>query len=159
MAKFGEHVKYNGLIYKVVAVSEDATPTYTLEPVRRETKEITKTITTGRTQNFLIPSGGSNLTSIAGDDISVVGQGTAIAKSLAKGIVRISFDSNEGSDVAYQDIDSGDGVTEPDDPTKEGFVFDAWYHDNTTFADAVDFASDVFTDEATLYAKWTEEEA
>lgn len=156
MAKFGDYVSYDGLIYKVVAVSDDETPTYTLEPARRETKEITKTIKTGRTQYFLVPSGGSRLASVTGDDLTILGYGTAIAKSLDEGVVRVQFNSNGGSAVDYQDIESGSVVVEPDAPTLEGFIFGAWYHDDTTFADAVNFDEDTFDDDTTLFANWIE---
>ncbi len=158
MAKFGDFVKYNGLIYKVTAVSSDDIPTYTLEPTRYTSEAVTKTVSTGRTIYKLVPSGGSNLASIAGSDIDVVSYGSAIAKSLADGIVRVSFDSNDGTDVDYQDIDSGGVATEPTDPTKEGYTFDAWYYDDTTFVNAVDFTEDTFDDETVLYANWTEDE-
>lgn len=157
MVKFGDFVTYNDLVYKVVGISEDETPTLTLEPARRKTESITKTITTGRKTHSLVPSGGSRLASIATDNVTVLGFGTAVVRSLADGIVRVSFDSNGGSAVDYQDIESGGLVTEPDDPTLEGFIFDAWYYDDTTFANAVDFAKDTFDDETVLYANWTED--
>ncbi len=65
----------------------------------------------------------------------------------------IAFDSNGGSDVAnvkYQ-IDSPTSILPI--PTKDGYAFDGWYTDNTTFTDLVDALGDR-TGDLQLYALW-----
>ena len=69
----------------------------------------------------------------------------------------VKFDSNGGSDVADATVEDGKTVTQPTDPTKEGFDFDGWYTDNTTFKNKYDFSTPVKSD-FTLYAKWTEKQ-
>ncbi len=67
----------------------------------------------------------------------------------------VTFETNGGSAVASQTVNSGEKATKPADPTKSGFVFDGWYAD-ATFAAAFDFDTPVTAD-VTVYAKWTEE--
>lgn len=153
MAQFGDYVTYDGLIYRIVAISEDAEPTYTIEPVRRSEESITKTVTSSQKQIFLVPGGGDNITGVALESLTPVGSRTATANALADGKVRIKFDSDGGTAVASQIIDEGDLVTKPDDPTKEHYTFDAWYND-VALTDATDFAADTFDDDSTIYAKW-----
>jgi uncharacterized repeat protein (TIGR02543 family) len=154
MAKFGDYVAYDGLIYRIVAVSEDAEPTYTLEPMRKSETELKKTVDVSQSQLFLIPSDDGRVTGIAGSAITVVGSRTALANALADGYVRVKFDVDGGSLVDAQIIVEGAKVTAPDNPTKEHSTFDGWYTDDTTFLEAYDFATTVTAD-ITLYAKWT----
>lgn len=49
-------------------------------------------------------------------------------------------------------IDTNGLIAIPEDPTREGFIFDGWYID-TAYSIQFDFTSTV-TDNATLYAKW-----
>ena len=67
----------------------------------------------------------------------------------------VTFETNGGSAVASQTVNSGEKATKPADPTKSGFVFDGWYAD-ATFAAAFDFGAPITAD-VTVYAKWTEE--
>ena len=152
MAKFGDYVAYDGLIYRIVAVSEDAEPTYTLEPMRKSETELKKTVDVS--QLFLIPSDDGRVTGIAGSAITVVGSRTALANALADGYVRVKFDVDGGSLVDSQIIVEGAKATKPDDPTLADSTFDGWYTDDTTFLEAYDFATPVTAD-ITLYAKWT----
>lgn len=154
MAKFGDYVAYDGLIYRIVAVSEDAEPTYTLEPMRKSEAELTKTVDVSQSQLFLIPSDDGRVSGIAGSAITVVGSRTALANALADGYVRVKFDVDGGSLVDAQIIVEGGKATAPDNPTKDHYTFDAWYHDKA-LTDATNFAVDTFDDSATLYAKWT----
>ena len=154
MAKFGDYVAYDGLIYRIVAVSEDAEPTYTLEPMRKSETELNKTVDVSQSQFFLVPSDDGRVEGVAGSAITVVGSRTALANALADGYVRVKFDVDGGSLVDAQIIVEGAKATKPDDPTKEHYTFNGWYHD-AGFTNAVNFAVDEFDDSATLYAKWT----
>jgi len=69
----------------------------------------------------------------------------------------INFDSNGGSIVESVNYDGSSTVTIPDNPTKEGFIFDGWYWDNETFDNPFTANSLLDTpieDDITLYAKW-----
>ncbi|MBR2363262.1 MAG: SUMF1/EgtB/PvdO family nonheme iron enzyme, partial [Spirochaetaceae bacterium] len=69
----------------------------------------------------------------------------------------VTFNANGGSEVAPQIVESGQKVAKPEDPTKDGWVFDGWYtskDEGTTLADtAYDFDTPVEGD-ITLYAAW-----
>ena len=67
----------------------------------------------------------------------------------------ITFDSNSGSEVAPQTVDSGKKATEPANPINPGKIFDGWYIDSectSPFSFETPITSDI-----TLYAKWREE--
>lgn len=64
----------------------------------------------------------------------------------------VTFESNGGSSVASQQVEAGKTVTEPADPTKDGYNFTAWYSDED-LQNEYDFASSVTAD-MTLYAGW-----
>jgi len=154
MASFGEYAVYDGLIYRIVAVSADATPTYTLEPVRKSEETLSKTITSSQVQTFLIPSGGDDIASVALDDITVIGSRTATARTLAEGYVRVKFDSQDGTAVASQVIKKGGKAEDVADPTREHYTFGNWYYTANGSGNAVNFAVDTFDDDTTLYASW-----
>lgn len=61
----------------------------------------------------------------------------------------VSFDSNGGSSVNYQTIESGKTATEPEVPIKNGHVFVSWQLDGVDY----DFSNPVIKD-IKLVAKW-----
>lgn len=65
----------------------------------------------------------------------------------------VTFDTDEGSEVADQIVAVGTLVTRPEDPTKAGYTFDNWYSDEA-LTTVFDFTT-VITGDITLYAKWT----
>lgn len=65
----------------------------------------------------------------------------------------ITFDSNGGSNVASVEVESGDVVSEPSAPERDGFMFEYWYGAND--ATAFDFTTEI-TEDTTLTAKWEE---
>ena len=70
-------------------------------------------------------------------------------------VYTITFNSNDGTSVASQNVNAGEKLTEPTPaPTKVGFTFDGWYEDST-FSTKFNFDTPI-TDNMTLYAKWTE---
>ena len=65
----------------------------------------------------------------------------------------ITFNSNDGSNVDNQTINYNGLITEPSNPTKEGYTFGGWYTD-ITLETPYNFSTPV-TSSFTLYAKWT----
>ncbi|MCE5235799.1 MAG: InlB B-repeat-containing protein, partial [Eubacteriales bacterium] len=65
----------------------------------------------------------------------------------------VTFNSNGGSAVANQTIQSGSKATKPANPTKAGYTFGGWYSDDA-LKNAWDFNTAI-TKDTTLYAKWT----
>lgn len=61
----------------------------------------------------------------------------------------VSFNSDGGSSVVSQKINSGEKVTKPDDPTKGDYIFKEWQLNGNTY----DFNS-VVTENITLTAVW-----
>lgn len=65
----------------------------------------------------------------------------------------VSFDLNGGvGEIDAQELSAGETAVEPEDPTKEGFVFKGWFLDEE-LTEAYDFETPV-TENITLYAKW-----
>ena len=67
----------------------------------------------------------------------------------------VTFNTDGGSSVATQTVESGSKATQPADPTKDGYIFDGWYAEDT-FTTEFDFNAAITAD-TTVYAKWTEE--
>ena len=66
----------------------------------------------------------------------------------------ITFDTQGGSEIAPITIRSGESLTLPKAPTKDGYVFDGWYLDSNCIEEYED--SYVVSKNITLYAKWRE---
>ncbi|GHT72660.1 hypothetical protein FACS189456_1780 [Bacteroidia bacterium] len=68
----------------------------------------------------------------------------------------VAFNTQGGSAAAsLTGVAHGSTISAPaTDPTRTGYVFDAWYKDAASTT-AWDFASDVIAANTTLYAKWT----
>ena len=66
----------------------------------------------------------------------------------------ITFDTQGGSEITPITIRSGESLTLPKTPTKEGYVFDGWYLDSNCIEEYED--SYVVSKNITLYAKWRE---
>jgi len=62
----------------------------------------------------------------------------------------VSFDTDGGSEVLPQEIESGGFASMPEAPTRDGYTFLGWYKDN----DKWDFAHYVVSENVTLKAKW-----
>ncbi len=63
--------------------------------------------------------------------------------------ISVEFDSVGGSDVSNLAVASGDVITEPTAPVKEGYAFVGWYNGDAAY----DFSAEV-TEDLTLTAKW-----
>ena len=62
----------------------------------------------------------------------------------------ITFDSNGGTQVPAQSVGMYQKATEPDEPTRPGYVFDGWYYGKEKWS----FVGFVVTEDMTLVAKW-----
>ena len=65
----------------------------------------------------------------------------------------ISFDSKGGSDVPAQNQMYGQLLEEPEDPTREGYLFTGWYKDSGCDIEW-DVEEDIIETDMTLYAGW-----
>ena len=72
--------------------------------------------------------------------------------SPAENIFTVLFDSDGGSDVEGQIVKEGERVTEPEEPTKKGYTFVAWYRD-VDLIQKYDF-NKIVTSNMILHAKY-----
>ena len=66
----------------------------------------------------------------------------------------VQFETNGGPEIKTQTINNGYKIARPNDPKKEGFLFDGWYKD-PEFTEPFDFQLPV-NEDLTIYAKWKE---
>ena len=66
----------------------------------------------------------------------------------------VTFNSNGGSSVTDASVEYDSKVTEPDDPTRNGYDFGGWYKESD-FTNEWDFDTDTVDGDITLFAKWT----
>ena len=70
---------------------------------------------------------------------------------------KVSFNTNGGSVIPAINVKSGERISRPSEPTRDGFSFMGWYTDSS-LSKEYDFNSTVKND-LTLYAKWVKNEA
>lgn len=85
--------------------------------------------------------------------VCVVALVAALAYGYATRGFTVEFDSNGGTDVASQKLVDQRYAAEPEEPTREGYVFDGWYI-NEEYATQWNFETDQVKESMTLYAKW-----
>lgn len=66
----------------------------------------------------------------------------------------VSFDSKGGSEVADMTTREDGKISKPADPTKAFYDFDGWYLTESYSGSQVDFSTETFAKDTTLYAKW-----
>ncbi len=76
----------------------------------------------------------------------------ALVLLFGRGGFTVSFDPNGGTDVAPCQVEYGETVPMPEDPSREGYVFTGWYADDGC-TEAWDPEEPV-SDNLTLYAGW-----
>jgi len=69
-------------------------------------------------------------------------------------IYTVTFNSQGGTSVSSQIVEHGEKTDEPAAPTRTGYTFGGWYRE-ASCANVWSFATDVVTQDTTLYAKWT----
>ena len=88
--------------------------------------------------------------------IIVRSTGNKLSILLEKAKLTVTFDSNGGTEVAPQEVVTGEKLTKPENPTlsnkKDVYAFMGWYTD-PEFTNLYDFDLPV-TQDLTLYAKW-----
>ena len=65
---------------------------------------------------------------------------------------KITFNTDGGTAIMPHSVESGKMLTQPDNPTKKGCIFDGWYSDSG-YKTEYEFNA-VITKDMTLYAKW-----
>ncbi|MCL1947002.1 MAG: InlB B-repeat-containing protein [Chitinivibrionia bacterium] len=66
----------------------------------------------------------------------------------------VSFNSNGATAVSQtKNVADGSKITQPSNPTRNGYAFDGWFK-NAALTNLWNFASDVVTQDITLFAKW-----
>lgn len=65
----------------------------------------------------------------------------------------VTFDSKGGSKVESVKVAAGETVEEPEEPTREHYIFDGWFIDEALQTE-FDFVNDIVESDITLYAKW-----
>ena len=79
--------------------------------------------------------------------------GTYFEQADSEKTYTVSFNTDGGSRVSSQDVRSGNKVSEPSNPTKDGYKFTGWYT-SRSLTSYYDFNRKVYED-MTLYAGWT----
>ena len=71
--------------------------------------------------------------------------------------LKVTFDSNGGTDVPVQKQMYGELLEEPEDPVREGYTFTGWYKDPAC-DDLWDVETDTIESDTNLYAGWEKNE-
>ena len=71
--------------------------------------------------------------------------------------LKVTFDSNCGTDVPVQKQMYGELLEEPEDPVREGYTFTGWYKDPAC-DDLWDVETDTIESDTNLYAGWQKNE-
>lgn len=67
----------------------------------------------------------------------------------------IHYNSNGGTNIPSETVNSNMAVYAPSQPEKVGYTFSGWYYDNNTFSNVVKWPIVVSNSGFMLYAKWT----
>lgn len=87
-----------------------------------------------------------------GDSITVNAPTTVYAVWAAQ-LFTVTFDSQGGSPVTAVQAKIGENIVKPEDPIREGYMFQGWYKEPAT-ENAWDFTADTVNSDLTLYAGW-----
>jgi len=69
-------------------------------------------------------------------------------------VYTVSYNSQGGSSVSSQAVNSGSTAAQPATPTRAGYFFEGWYT-STAFTTQWNFSTNTVTANTTLYAKWS----
>lgn len=83
------------------------------------------------------------------EDITVTAKWRSVHEDLT---FTVEFQTNGGSTVdSYTDVKFGDKIDKPQNPTKDGYIFDCWMRNGEEW----DFAQNAVTENLVLEARWT----
>lgn len=97
--------------------------------------------------------GSSNSNSLSQEDSTSISP-SEITSPINQYVVSFDLNPYGKNKPSSQQVDEGEKVTEPVNPTKNGYDFSGWYIEKTCSGNAWDFLNDVVTSSLTLYAKW-----
>lgn len=80
---------------------------------------------------------------------------TTLYAKWTKEIFIVTFNTNGGNNIAAVEVEDGEKVIEPKEPTKDNYVFAGWYEDEE-LEHEYDFNNPITTN-TTIYAKWNKE--
>lgn len=89
--------------------------------------------------------------------VGCVNEDTTDSSSTSSTVVeyKVSFNTDSANEVlSYEVVAEGEYLEEPEEITKDGYVFDAWYDNLSKTGDPVVFPLEI-TSNVTLYANWT----
>ncbi|WP_099517036.1 InlB B-repeat-containing protein [Paenibacillus sp. BIHB 4019] len=96
---------------------------------------------------------GSGTSYVANDTFTISRVNVTLYATWEMNHYTVSFESDGGNVVANQTKSYNELATEPDVPTKSGFIFGGWYKE-MTLTNQWSFDNDRVTANTTLYAKW-----
>jgi len=76
-----------------------------------------------------------------------------LMKNILKPIT-ITFDSNGGSYVPPQTVLKNEKISEPQNPVKDGYIFNGWFKENDSLFESKWNFNDIPEEDMTLYAAW-----
>jgi uncharacterized repeat protein (TIGR02543 family) len=91
---------------------------------------------------------------VNGGDSSPASLPLEVTTSANTNMYTVTFNSQGGSSVSFQEIGYGSLVSEPSDPTRTGYTFNGWYTESEC-TNIWDFATDTVTGDEVLFAGWT----
>ncbi len=73
--------------------------------------------------------------------------------NISEGYKKLEFETNGGSQIAWQAVKIGEKAAKPASPTKAGHKFDSWYS-SAELTEEFDFEGTAISEDTKLYAKW-----
>ena len=72
----------------------------------------------------------------------------------------VTFSANGGSQIASITVSEDSTAEQPEDPSREGYIFTGWFTDDGTFAEPFAFGEDgdIISRDITLYAQWIDDD-
>lgn len=67
---------------------------------------------------------------------------------------KVSFETKGANEIEPMSIDNGELMSRPDEPIREGFIFEGWYKDEE-YNNVWDFDTEIVTEAIMLHAKWS----
>ncbi len=131
---------------------------------RAETVQILDRVSSDESLPTLVPDNSEGIPTAAPDTSSMFGSGFSSGFSGSPSGNRstpkpstseytVTFDSNGGSEVPTQKIRQGKNVEEPEEPSKDGYVFVGWLDKNSNYFEF----DETVAEDITLKADWVKE--